>query len=84
MLCHILGMSENGVAEHSCITQESVVPHTEFKGSPESATWNVLYHTSLRIYASFSLQVPSILSILLGVAPHALYGEGGCGVTHLV
>jgi hypothetical protein len=42
------------------------VPHTEFKGSPEYASWNVLYHTSLRNYASFSLQDPSILSILLG------------------
>jgi hypothetical protein len=30
-------------------------------------TWNVLYHTSLRHYAAFSLQVPSILSILLGL-----------------
>jgi hypothetical protein len=42
------------------------VPHTEFKGGPEYACWNVLYQTSLRNYASFSLQVPSILSILLG------------------
>ncbi len=33
------------------------------------ATWNVLYHTSLRNYAVFSLQVPSILSILLGGHP---------------
>ncbi len=37
-----------------------------FKGSPEYVAWNVLYHTSFRNYASFSLQVPSILSILLG------------------
>ncbi len=37
------------------------------KGSPEDGSWNVLYHTSLRNYASFSLQVPSILSILLGL-----------------
>jgi hypothetical protein len=43
-----------------------VCPHTEFKGSPEDANWNVLYHTSLRNYAAISLQVPSILSILLG------------------
>ena len=43
------------------------VPHTEFKGSPEYGSWNVQYHTSLRNYASFSLQVPSILSILLGI-----------------
>ncbi len=43
------------------------VPHTEFKGRPEDATWNVLYHTSLRNYPAISLQVPSILSILLGV-----------------
>jgi hypothetical protein len=41
------------------------VPHTEFKGRPEYATWNVLYHTSFRNYAAISLQVPSILSILL-------------------
>ncbi len=41
--------------------------HTEFKGRPEAATWNVLYHTSFRNYAAISLQVPSILSILLGV-----------------
>jgi hypothetical protein len=44
------------------------VPHTEFKGRPEDAKWNVLNHTSFRNYAPFSLQVPSILSILLG--PH--------------
>ncbi len=30
------------------------------------ATWKVLYHTSFRNYAAISLQVPSILSILLG------------------
>ncbi len=42
------------------------VPHTEFKGSPEYVSWNVLCYTYLRNYASFSLQVPSILSILLG------------------
>ena len=42
------------------------VPHTEFKGRPEDAKWNVLNHTSFRNYAPFSLQVPSILSILLG------------------
>jgi hypothetical protein len=41
------------------------VPHTEFKGRPEDAKWNVLYHTALRNYAAISLQVPSILSILL-------------------
>ncbi len=43
------------------------VPHTEFKGRTEYATWNVLYHTSFRNYAAISLQVPSILSILLGI-----------------
>jgi hypothetical protein len=43
------------------------VTHTEFKGSPEYAPWNVLYHTSLRNYAPFSLEVPSNLSILLGL-----------------
>jgi len=48
------------------------VPHTEFKGRPENAKWNVLNHTSFRNYAPFSLQVPSILSILLGL-------EGGDG-----
>ncbi len=42
------------------------VPHTEFKGRPEETKWNVLCHTTLRNYASISLQVPSILSILLG------------------
>ncbi len=42
------------------------VPHTEFKGRPEDAKWNVLNHTSFRNYAPFSLQVPSILSILVG------------------
>ncbi len=41
------------------------VPHTEFKGRPEGTKWNVLYHTALRNYAAISLQVPSILSILL-------------------
>jgi hypothetical protein len=46
-------------------------PHTELKGSPEYAPWNVLYHTSFRNYASFSLQVSSIPSILLG-APFGL------------
>jgi hypothetical protein len=44
----------------------SLSPNTEFKGSPEYATWNVLHHTSFRNYASISLQVPSNLSILLG------------------
>jgi hypothetical protein len=48
------------------------VPHTEFKGRPEDAKWNVHNHTSFRNYAPFSLQVPSILSILLG---HR-YGKG--------
>ncbi len=43
-------------------------PHTEFKGRPEDAKWNVLNHTSFRNYAPFSLQVPSILSILLGLS----------------
>jgi hypothetical protein len=42
------------------------VPHTEFKGRPEDTKWNVLYLTALRNYAAISLQVPSILSILLG------------------
>jgi hypothetical protein len=42
------------------------VPHAEFKGRPEDAKWNVLNHTSFRNYVPFSLQVPSILSILLG------------------
>ncbi len=37
------------------------------KVSPEYAFWNVLYHTSLRNYESFSLKVTSILSILLGL-----------------
>ncbi len=45
------------------------VPHTEFKGSPDYVPWNVLYHTSLTNYASFSLQVPSILSIFLRSYP---------------
>ncbi len=49
------------------------VPHTEFKGRPEDTKWNVLNHTSFRNYAPFSLQVPSILSILLGKTP-AEYG----------
>ncbi len=39
--------------------------HTEFKGRPEDKKWNVLYYTALRNYAAISLQVPSILSILL-------------------
>jgi hypothetical protein len=43
----------------------SLSPHREFEGRPEDANWNVLYHTSLRNYAAISLQVPSILSILL-------------------
>ncbi len=46
--------------------QPEFVPHTEFKGRPEDTKWNVLYHTALRNYAAISLQVPSILSILLG------------------
>ncbi len=40
-------------------------PHTEIEGNPEYVPWNVLYRTSFRNYASFNLQVPSILSILL-------------------
>ena len=43
------------------------VPHTKFKGRLEDTKWNVLYHTALRNYAAISLQVPSILSILLGL-----------------
>jgi len=42
-------------------------PIKEFKGRPEAATWNVLYYTSFRNYAAISLQVPSILSILLAL-----------------
>jgi hypothetical protein len=45
------------------------VPHTEFKGRPVDTKRNVLYHTALRNYAAISLQVPSILSILLVSAP---------------
>ncbi len=48
------------------------VLNTEFKGSPEYVPLNVLYHTSLRNYVSFSLQVPSILSILLAHNTHQL------------
>ncbi len=40
-------------------------PHTEFKGRPEDTKWNVLYHTAVRNYTAISLQVLSILSILL-------------------
>jgi hypothetical protein len=56
------------------------VPHKEFKGRPEDAKWNVLNHTSFKNYAPFSLQVPSILSILLGrgVGRGSL-GSGGGG-----
>ncbi len=36
------------------------VPHAEFKGSPEYAAWNVLYHTSLRNYVSFKYTLYSI------------------------
>ncbi len=46
------------------------VPHTEFKGRPEDAKWNVLNHTSFINYAPFSLQVPSILSILLALGKY--------------
>ncbi len=41
------------------------VPHTEFKESPAYDTPNVFYNTSFKYYPSFSLQVFSILSILL-------------------
>jgi hypothetical protein len=54
-----------------------LVPHTKFKGRPEDANWNELYHTSLRNYAAISLQVPSILSILLGI--YCKLGRGGGG-----
>jgi hypothetical protein len=37
----------------------------------------VLYHTSLGNYASFSLQVPSILSILLGYTQCQYMKHGG-------
>ncbi len=56
------------------------VPHTEFKGRPDDAKWNVLNHTSFRNYAPFSLQVPSILSIFLGtdcIDLYFLHREGG-------
>ncbi len=49
------------------------VPNTEFKGRPEDTKWIVLYHTALRNYAAISLQVPSILSILLGFDPVHYY-----------
>jgi hypothetical protein len=42
------------------------VPHTEFKGSTAYDKPNVFYSTSFKNYPSFSLQLPSILSILLG------------------
>jgi hypothetical protein len=42
------------------------VPHTGLKGSPAYATPNVFYSTSFKNHPSFSLQVPSILSIHLG------------------
>jgi hypothetical protein len=42
-------------------------PYRKFKGIPGYAPWNVLHHMSLRNYASFRLQVFSILSILLDV-----------------
>ncbi len=42
------------------------VPHAEFKGSPAYDMPNVFYSTSFKNYPSFSLQVPSILSIPLG------------------
>jgi hypothetical protein len=45
---------------------EKFVLHTEFKGSPEYAPPYVFYHTSFRCYVSFSLPVPSNLSIFLG------------------
>jgi hypothetical protein len=57
------------------------VPHTEFKGRPEDTKWNVLYHTALRNYAAISLQVPSILSILLGCENG---GARACGALYTV
>ncbi len=56
------------------------VPYTEFKGRPEDATWYVLYHTSLRNYAAICLQVPSILSILLGLETCPSYEAWGAGM----
>ncbi len=41
-----------------------------YLGTSPGAEFHVLYHTSLRNYAYFSLQVPSILSILLGTGPN--------------
>ncbi len=53
------------------------VPHTEFKGRSEDTKWNVLYHTAPRNYAANSLQVPSILSILLGLDSGEVSVGGG-------
>jgi hypothetical protein len=43
-----------------------LLPHTEFKGSHAYDTPNVFYSTSFKNYLSFSLQVPSVLSIFFG------------------
>jgi hypothetical protein len=62
-------MDRHGPVQPLNICQLLDPPHfslvTTFKGRPEDAKWNVLNHTSFRNYAPFSLQVPSILSILL-------------------
>ncbi len=64
-LCKLKCTEKRSIPFSSLHFLPEFVPHTEFKGRPEDTKWNVLYHTALRNYAAVSLQVPSILSILL-------------------
>ncbi len=68
------GFIFEGDLQFSKLFKMTFVPHTEFKGSPAYDTPNVFYSTSFKNYPSFSLQVPSILSILLvWYSEHILY-----------
>jgi hypothetical protein len=66
----VQGFIFEGDLQFSKLFKMIFVYHTEFKGSPAYDTPNGFYSTSFKNYPSFSLQVPSILSILLGERSH--------------
>jgi hypothetical protein len=70
MLCHILGMREDGVAAHACIMQEGVVPHPWYEGG-----W---YGTTCLYYEGGCCELRHIPGMREnGVAPHACIMQEG-------
>ncbi len=74
------GFIFEGDLQFSKLFKMTFVPHTEFKGSPAYDTLNVFYNTSFKNYPSFSLQVPSVLYILL--ARNSRYGSRQLMIFH--